>query len=50
MHCLLSLNRLPRKYGYIVSDVYYSDENGDIIKTNIKSLLEGQLHISRGHR
>lgn len=50
MHCLWSLDRLPRKSGYLVSDVYYSDDNGSIVKTTMKNLLGGPQHVSRGHR
>jgi hypothetical protein len=49
-HCTFSLFRLPRKFGYVITDIYYSNENGNIIKTNINELLEGPQHISRGNR
>jgi len=49
MHCLWAFNRLPRKLGYVITEVYYSDEKGNIIKTNMKSLLDGPLHVSRGY-
>ena len=49
-HCTISLFRLPRKFGYVITDIYYSDENGDIIKTSMNQLLEGPQHISRGNR
>jgi len=49
-HCTISLFRLPRKFGYVVTDIYYSDQNGDIIKTSMNELLEGPQHISRGNR
>jgi len=49
-HCTISLFKLPRKFGYVITDIFYSDENGNIIKTNINELLEGSQHISRGNR
>ena len=50
LHCVRSLDSLPQKLGYIVTDVYYSDDHGDIVKTNMSCLLEGPQHVSRGHR
>ena len=49
-HCLWSLSHLPQKRGYLVTDVYYSNEHGEIIKTTLNELLRGPQHISRGHR
>jgi hypothetical protein len=50
LHCVWALHKLPRRLGYVVSDVYYSDKNGEIVKTTMKSLLSGPLHVSRGHQ
>jgi len=49
-HCLQSLDSLPRKSGYIVTNVYYSDEHGNLVKTTMSALLDGPQHVSRGHR
>ena len=50
MHCIFALNRLPERMGYIITEVYYSDKNGEIIKTTMGALLVGHQHVSRGHR
>jgi hypothetical protein len=54
--CIEKLKILPQKVGYYVNNIYYSDNNGDIIKTNIKKLENGELHqtsffnwCERGH-
>lgn len=50
MHCTHALYSLPKKSGYIVKDVYYSDEDGNILKTTMTDLLMGPQHISHGNR
>lgn len=49
IHCLIALSSIP-KTGYIITDIYYSNENGDIIKTTLKTLLNEEHHISYGNR
>ena len=46
--CIIDLSILPQKKGYVLKNIYYSDSNGSIIKTNLKSLIETKdFHISR---
>jgi hypothetical protein len=46
--CIIDLTTLPQRKGYILKNIYYSDKNGEIIKTNLKSLIETKdFHISR---
>jgi hypothetical protein len=49
-HCLLLMQTLPNKKGYIIKNIYYSNANGDIIKTSIDKLLLEDLHISSYYR
>lgn len=37
-HCIKIMMFLPNKKGYSVRDIYYSDTNGNIIKTTLKKL------------
>jgi len=46
--CLIDLSTLPKKKGYVLKNIYYSNSNGLIIKTNLKTLIETkEYHISR---
>lgn len=48
IHCILNLSKnLPEK-GYVLQDVYYTDEKGNIIAIKFQNLLhETTPHISR---
>lgn len=37
--CVRNMRILPRKKGYIIKDVYYSDSDGKIVKTTLNRLL-----------
>ena len=37
-NCINFMLKYPSKKGYNIKKVYYSDENGDIIKTNLYKL------------
>ena len=50
IHCILLMNTLPNKKGYIIKNIYYSDENGNIIKTTINKLLLDKIHVSNYYR
>lgn len=45
-NCIETMKKFPPKIGYKIDNVYYSDLNGDIIKTNLKSLNEEEKHYS----
>jgi len=51
LNCIRLMQTLPQKKGYIIKNIYYSDENSNIIKTNfIKLSNDKDIHISRFYR
>lgn len=49
-NCIENMKNLPKKKGYNLKNIYYSDENGDIIKTRLRILETEDLHYSRFYR
>lgn len=49
-NCIETLKTLPQKKGYKIENIYYSDENGNIIKTNLKKLDLEEKHYSQFFR
>lgn len=49
-NCIKNMKVLPEKKGYRITNIYFSNENGDIVKSNIKSLEKEELHYSRFFR
>jgi cytidine deaminase len=49
-NCLRLMNILPEKKGYKIENVYYSDEEGNIIKKTLKSLENEEKHYSKYYR
>jgi hypothetical protein len=49
-NCIKILKTLPEKKGYKIKNIYYSDENGEIIKSCLSNLDNGELHYSRFFR
>ena len=45
-NCIESMKNNPIKKGYKIQNVYYSDSEGNIIKTNLVSLDNEEKHIS----
>ena len=46
--CIIDLSTIPKKKGYIIKNIYYSDTDGSIIKTNLKTLIDTKdFHVSR---
>jgi hypothetical protein len=41
---------LPPKKGYKIGNIYYSDSEGNIIRTNLKSLDNDEKHYSKYFR
>ena len=44
------MQKIPGKKGYKIENIYYSDENGNIIKTNLKKLESEDKHYSKYFR
>ena len=49
-NCIETMKKFPPKIGYKIDNVYYSDSNGDITKTNLKTLDEEEKHYSHYFR
>ena len=49
-NCIEIMKILPCKLGYKLNHIYYSDENGSIIKSNLKSLDTEEKHYSKYYR
>jgi cytidine deaminase len=49
-NCIQTMKTLPQKKGYKVKNIYYSNDNGDIIKSNLKNLENEELHYSRFYK
>ncbi len=51
LNCIQNMNELPKKRGYKIEDIYYSENDETIIKTSINKLLnESSHHISSYYR
>ena len=48
--CINMMKILPIKLGYKIQYVYYSNENGEIVKSSIKMLEAEDPHYSRFYR
>ena len=46
-NCINVMKKLPQKKGYNIKNVYYSDDNGKIIKSSINKLENDELHYTR---
>jgi cytidine deaminase len=49
-NCLRIMNILPEKKGYKIQNVYYSNEEGNIIKKSLKTLENEEKHYSKYYR
>jgi len=49
-NCIEIMKILPHKLGYKLNHICYSDENGNIIKSNLKSLDTEEKHYSKYYR
>lgn len=49
-NCIQIMKILPEKKGYKIKNVYYSDNDGKIIKSSLKILEEEDPHYSRFYR
>lgn len=50
INCIKSMKILPVKKGYQLQDIYYSDGEGRIIKSNLTYLENSEKHISQFYR
>ena len=48
--CIETMKILPIKKGYKIQNVYYSDSEGNIIKTSLQNLENEEKHYSRFYR
>ena len=48
--CIETMKFVPQKMGYIIKNIYYSNSDGNIIKTNLQSLDTEEKHYSRQFR
>ena len=49
-NCIKIMNDIPCKKGYKIQNIYYSDSDGNIIKTNLSNLMNAEQHYSRYYR
>ena len=49
-NCIQNMKILPEKKGYKIKNVYYSNNDGDIIKSNFQILEKEEQHLSRFYR
>lgn len=50
INCINMMKTLPIKLGYKIQNIYYSNEKGDIVKSNITTLENENPHYSRFYR
>jgi cytidine deaminase len=49
-NCIETMKILPQKKGYKIENIYYSNEEGNIIKTNLKKLDLEEKHYSKYYK
>ena len=49
-NCIETMKNYPKKIGYKIVNIYYSDTDGNIIKTNLKLLDTEEKHYSKYFR
>ena len=49
-NCIKIMNIIPEKKGYKIQNIYYSDSEGNIIKTTLNNLEKDEKHYSRYYR
>jgi hypothetical protein len=49
--CLLAMSTIPQTKGYIIKNILFTDENGNIINSTLTKLLNNEnQHISRFYK
>ena len=49
-NCIQMMKLFPEKLGYKIKHIYYSDNNGHIVKSDLKTLDNEEKHITRFYR
>jgi cytidine deaminase len=49
-NCIETMKNYPQRLGYKINNIYYSDSDGNIIKTNLKLLDAEEKHYSKYFR
>jgi len=49
-NCIQILESMPERKGYKIQNIYYSNSDGNIVKTNLTSLQNDEQHYSRYYR
>lgn len=49
-NCISMMKTLPDKLGYKIQNIYYSNDDGSITKTNLNQLENEEKHYSRFYR
>jgi cytidine deaminase len=49
-NCIKIMSEIPEKKGYKIQNIYYSDSDGNIVKTNLSNLMNEEQHYSRFYR
>ena len=44
------MSEIPEKKGYKIQNIYYSDSDGNIVKTKLFNLINEEQHYSRYYR
>ena len=47
VYCIETMKNLPPKLGYSIKNVFYSNNEGDIVKTSLRQLDNEEKHYSR---
>ena len=48
--CIQNMKTLPEKKSYKIKNIYYSNNDGDIVKSNFQILEKEEQHLSRFYR
>lgn len=49
-NCIKIIDLIPKKKGYKIKNIYYSDNEGNIVKTTLNNLKNEEQHYSRYYR
>jgi cytidine deaminase len=49
-NCIKIMESIPEKKGYKIQTIYYSNSDGNIVKTNLANLKNEDQHYSRYYR
>ena len=50
INCIEAMKIMPQRKGYKIENIYYSDADGNIVKTNLKTLDSEEKHLSKYFR